>query len=431
MQVSNWIIFGAIEVLALLALICGFLLIHARSLKKLIGRLQDKLQGVNKDLKKSKQAYKEMEDSIPDAVSYPDILEHQLEVNREHHQSLDPDQDIALDLNPRSPMQRQLASLRHAFLITEKEAALSSETEDQPNWMVIEAKLSSLMAFFKAETSNDPAKDDSDSDEAEQEEIEQLKASLLDSQQRIENLEKFKTLFFELEDKWQKTQSNASQCHQELTDLAAQHSDQPAFEAALQRYQNHFNEFGDTLANNLTSDGGGITQVVNSPEVVSGDEIDRLKSVAANQHQLISELQQRLEIAYSGSDKDELLEDMKNQLQQHSRYIEESDTCIKLLERELDEAHEEISRLEQQAGNQAAIAKQSEKLSILLDEREMMNQTIQNLQSENEQLVLQMQATLSEPSANGGSPEILQELKQLQQQYTELESKYLELRMKA
>lgn len=423
MQVSNWIIFGVAEVLALLVLICGFLLIHARTLKNLIGRLQDKLQSLAKDLKKTKQAYKEMEQSIPEAISYPDVLEHQLEINREHHQSLNPDQDIALDLNPRSPLQRQLASLRHAFLITEKEASLSSETEGQPNWSVIETKLSSLMAFFKAENS------DQDRD-GDTEEIEGLRASLIESRQRIENLEKFKALFFDLEDKWQKAQRTASDYHQTLTDLAAQHPNQAAFEDILNNYQNSYKEFGNALANDLSLTPANITQVVNSNEAPTDDEIDRLKSVAANQHKLISELQHRLEIAYSAADKDALLEDMKSQLEQHSRYIEESDTCIKLLERELDEAHDEISELRQQPQSQTVRPDPQEKLAILLDERKMMNQTIENLQSENEQLVLQMQATLSEPSANGGSPELLQELKQLQQQYTELESKYLELRMK-
>lgn len=424
MQVSNWIIFGAAEVLALLVLICGFLLIHARKLKSLIARLQNKLQTLAKDLKKTKQAYSNLEQSIPKQTSYSEILDHQLETNREHHFSLNPDQDIALDLSPRSPFKRQLASLRHAFLITEKEADLSSETEGQPNWGVIETKLGSLMAFFKAE----PIKQEGQDNPGE---IEELKRSLLISQQRVENLERFKTLFHDLEEKWQRTQESAKHYHQQLASLGSLHPDQAAFESALKGYQNTFKAFDDTLANNQPGSSGSITQVINNSGTAPDDEINRLKSVAANQHQLISELQQRLEIAYSAADKEALLEDMKSQLDQHARYIEESDTCIKLLERELDEAHEEISRLEQQSVPRASQSASSEKLAILINEREMMNQTIQNLESENEQLVLQMQATLAEPSANGGNTEILQEFKQLQQQYAELESKYLELRMKA
>lgn len=423
MQVSNWIIFGAAEVMALLILICGFLLIHARGLKKLIGRLQNKAQSLAKDLRKTKQAYKEMEQSIPEITSYTDTLELQLEGNREYHQSLNPDQDIALDLNPQSPMPRQLASLRHAFLITEKEAALSSEIEDRPNWKVIETKLSSLMAFFKTAAPSNEVEIDSH-------EIETLRATLADSQQRIENLEKFKSLFFDLDEKWQKAQSQASEQLQKLKELAAQHPDPSAFEGILKDYTDSYDEFGDALTSNSGSPSGSITQVVDSGETVGGAEIDRLKSVAANQHKLISELQHRLEIAYSAADKDALLEDMKTQLDQNSRYIEESDTCIKLLERELDDAHEEIEQLKQQPSTQPQEPDLSSTLAALQEEQIIMNKTIQNLQSENEQLVLQMQATLSEPSANGNSPEFLNEFKQLQQQYTELESKYLEMRLK-
>lgn len=423
MQVSNWIIFGAAELLALLLLVCGFLLIHTRSLKKLVSRLQDRLQTVAQDLKKTKQAYKEMEDSIPEASSYVDLLDNQLETNRDYHQSLEPDQDITLDLSPKTPLPRQLASLRHAFLITEKEAALSSETDNQPNWAVIQAKLGNLMNFFKGAGTGE---------ESGGEDVQALQQALEDSQQRIENLEKFKTLFFELEDKWQAAQSDASQYHQQLTQMADGHPDADTFNQLLQGYQNTYTSFENHLQSGINP-GGGVThaQEVGTERPAASEELDRLKSVAASQHQLISELQHRLEIAYSTADKEAVIEDLKTQLDQQLRYMQESETCIKLLESELDDAHDQISRLEAQANSPQIPPDLMEKLNILKDERVMMHKTIQNLQQENEQLVLQMQASLTEPGQGGANEELVQELKQLQHQYTELESKYLALRMKA
>ena len=424
MQVSNWIIFGAAELMALLLLVCGFLLVHARGLKQLVGRLQDKLQSLAQDLKKTKQAYKEMEANIPEPTSYLDQIEQQLEDNREYHLTLEPDQDIALDLDPKAPQTRQIASLRHAFLITEKEASLSSEQPGTPNWTVIQSKLSSLMNFFKATSKSTPNDD------------EEMQQQLQDAQQRIENLEKFKTMFFELDDKWQAAQTKATNYREELENLTANQPDSAALKALLENYQSSYDEF-DSALQQTNGAGGGITQVVeNEHKPAASDEISRLKSVAANQHQLISELQHRLEIAYSAADKDSVIEDLKVQMDQQLRYMEEADTCIKLLESELDDAHAKIDDLEAQqsaaATEPAAIPPEFvEKLGILKEERLMMHQTIKNLQQENEQLVLQMQATLSDPNASGGNEELLQEFKQLQMQYTELESKYLELRMKA
>ena len=423
MQVSNWIIFGVAELLALLLLVCVFLLIHTRSLKKLVSRLQDRLQNAARDLKKTKRAYKEMEDSIPEASSYVDLVDHQLERNRDYHQSLEPDRDITLDLSHESPLPRQLTSLRHAFLITEKEAALSSESEDQPNWAVIQAKLGNLMNFFKGATRQE---------ESGGEDIEALQQALEDSQQRIENLEKFKTLFFELEDKWQAAQADANQYHQQLTQMADDHPDTEALNQLLQSYQNSYAGFQNHLQSEINP-GDGVTHVMedSSQRPIASEELDRLKSVAASQHQLISELQHRLEIAYSSADKEAVIEDLKTQLDQQLRYMQESETCIKLLESELDDAHEQIARLETQANSPQIPPDLMEKLDILKEERVMMHKTIQNLQQENEQLLLQMQTSLTEPGSGGGNEELVQELKQLQHQYTELESKYLALRMKA
>ncbi len=428
MQVSNWIIFGAAELMALLLLVCGFLLVHARGLKKLVGRLQEKLQSLAQDLKKTKQAYKEMEASIPEASSYIDQIEQQLEDNRNYHLTLDPDQDIALDLDPKAPEARQIASLRHAFLITEKEASLSSELPDTPNWAVIQSKLTSLMNFFKATSRSTPAEGTTD----------ELQQQLQEAQQRIQNLEKFKAMFFELDDKWQTATAQAAKHHEELEKLTVNQPDSEELQALLNKYQSSYGEFDRALAQ-ASGVNGGITQVIESEhKPAATDEISRLKSVAANQHQLISELQHRLEIAYSAADKDSVIEDLKVQMDQQLRYMEEADTCIKLLESELDDAHARIDTLEAEntasrtATEPAAIPPEFvEKLGILKEERLMMHQTIKNLQQENEQLVLQMQATLSSPNASGGNEELLQEFKQLQLQYTELESKYLELRMKA
>lgn len=439
MLVSNWIIFGTAELMALLLALCVFLLFHARKLKNLTQLLQNKLQQLVQDLKKSKQTCSELERTLSQTTTapYSEMVEQQLEKTREYHLSLKPDQDIRLDLNSDTPQSRQIASLRHAFLISEKEATLASPDEGNPNWDLLQARLGNLMNFFRSENKGKTDQPEQATKEGV-EELEELKKALANSQQRIENLEKFKTLFFELEEKWDLAQQQAQICHEELSGFDVGSQQQENFEDLLQRYQNAYNEFGNQLQVNSKS--SGITQIVEVPSSHKpSDELQHLKSVTANQHHLITELQQRLAIAYSAADKEELIEDLKSQLDKQLRYVKESETCIELMDNELSKANKQIeqmqSRIEKLEYNSEKSAQVIHKARILKEERAMMNRNIQNLEQENEQLVTQLEALMQGNSKGGGdgenNPALQKQLQQLQEQYTTLENKYLALRMKS
>lgn len=438
MLVSNWVIFGAAEIMALLLVVSVFLLFHARKFKNLSLRLQAKLQLLMQDLKKSKQNCSQLQQALSQSgpqTSFAEMIQLQINETKEHHLTLNPDQDIILDLNTNTPSDRQIASLRHAFLISEKEAALASDDEGKPNWNVLHAKLGKLMNFFRAE--NKP-KSDSAETINNSDEVEELKQALANSEQRIENLEKFKTLFFELEDKWDLAQQQAKACHQELAGFEVGSQQQDNFENLLQRYQDAYNGFGTELQRNTPAT--GITQIV---EVAGNpkptDELMHLKSVAANQHNLITELQQRLAVAYSAADKEAIIEELKTQLDKQLRYVKESETCIELMDNELTEANKEINRLQDHVDrmelNSSQTAQMIKKANILQEERTKMNKTIQSLEQENEQLVNQLQAMMksstSTTSSSESNPAIQKQLLQLQEQYTTLENKYLALRMKS
>lgn len=428
MQVSNWVVFGVAELIGVLLLICIFLGMHARTLKSLIAKLQSKLHSLAKELKSTKRAYQEMEASIPEPLSYADLLDEQLDGTRQYHLTLDPDQDIVLDLSSTVPLPRQLTSLRHAFLLSEKEAALSSQQPAEPNWNVLHSKLSNLIQFFKS--------DSNDSDESQ---LQQLQQALASSQQRVDNLEQFKTLFFELENQWHAAQQQADDYQQQIDQAATSSSDTEHLNELLNGYRESFSGIDQIIQAGTNSHGTTLTQVVDrdsKPAPVS-DELAHLQSVTANQHRLINELQQRLSVAYSAADKAAIINDLQAQLDTQLQYMSESETCIKLMETELDDAHAKITQLESRQASQAPAAKTDsinpelkKAFHVLKEEREMMNKTILNLQQENEQLAMQMDASLNEHSNNNANTATEQELQQLQLQYTELESKYLALRMK-
>ncbi|WP_439133679.1 hypothetical protein [Pseudomaricurvus sp.] len=369
MQVSHWVIFGVIELIGLLILICLYLLMHTRSLKQLVIRLQSRLKRVAFDLKSTRQA------------------------------SNDP--------------------------VSESSSAEDTDSE---------------------EADNEDASADTPLEEMD---AESLRQALSDSRRRVENLEQFKTLFFELEEKWQNAQDQAQEYHLKITDLTADIDQKDELDTLLQGYQSAYDDFsqslqqpGQTTTNQLDAAPSADHE---SPPQLASDELERLKSIASNQHNLISELQQRLAVAYSSADKEALINDLKTQLDQQLRYLSESETCVKLMERELNDAHEQITKLKSHLTSRDHQLRHDKeenhdlhrKLANQEGEHEQKNQAIQRLKQENEQLVMQMQTSLDGGPSNESDDfdkemsRLQSEYSSLEHRYTELESKYLALRMKA
>lgn len=357
MQVSHWVIFGVIELIGLLILICLYLLMHTRSLKQLVLRLQSRLKRVAFDLKVSRQA------------------------------SNDP--------GPEKPP-----------------TATDDDTEETP---------------------------------PEEMDNEALQKALSDSQQRVENLKQFKALFFELEEKWQNAQNQAQEYHAQISHLASDTDHKDEFDTLLQGYQSAYEDFSHSFRQQDQSE--QLSETMEEPLEPSSAELERLKSIASNQHNLISELQQRLAVAYSSADKEALIDDLKTQLDQQLRYLNESETCVKLMERELGDAHVQITRLKSHVTSRDHQLRHDKeenrdlrrKLAKLEEEHEQKSLAIQRLKQESEQLVLQMQANLeghsdgeqSEDASHKELDQLRSDYEGLQHQYTELESKYLSLRLKA
>lgn len=430
MEVSNLVIVTAVEILLVLIILCVVLLVYTRNLKGLLKNLQEKIAGLIKDLKESKAAVQAAKAELDPANAYQNQINDQIQHTREYHLTLDATQDIALDLNTEAPFERQVAAFRHAMLIAEKEALYASEDEN-PNWNILQSKLSQLIQFYRASPA--PA-----TDSPSEEELNNLQAELDSSKKRIDNLEKFKKLFFEMEGKWSEAKKTADEYFEQLSAMAGGVENKEGFEDLLNRYHNVYDEVGDSIQ--AATDPSGQKSRTNTIEVVrddpkSQDEIRKLRSVAADQHRIIAELERKLQNAHSLEEKDDVIKDLNAQLHRQTRFVEESETCIQLLEEELNTA---LAQLEEAARTQSSTQvdpeqlKQNEKLKATVlrfsKESQSMLDKIANLEQENEQLV-------SQASRSTSNPEQLQlakqELTQLQAQYAELEEHYLDLKMKS
>ena len=375
MQVSNWVIIGTAEVFTLLMLLCIFLILHTSKLKKLVKGLQQKVQDLLTDLQQTKRAYAEMQDLLEEdgGSDYTSVLDEQLENTREYHQSLNPDRDISLDLAEDTPMPRQIASLRHAFLVTEKEASISGE-DNNPNWLVIQSKLAAIIGLYQGSSAPDLQSIEKDADA-----IPELQNALQEKHQQID----------ELEGNLSDAQREAQEVHRGLQQIDVSSEDQQHFDNLLQRLKNAIALLGgDADLVTLTE------QVTNTVELVrdgerSSEELMQLRALTADQHSMINKLQQRLKQAQTQEEKTLLINDLSEQLERQKRFVQEAETCIELMDNELNEANNTIGELQakvEKLKQEGGTGRQNE----MSDQIKSLKQAVKRLEDENEQLVMQL-----------------------------------------
>lgn len=450
------------ELALLLLLICGFLFWHSGRLRKLIRQLEGKILSLRKALGKAKkeatdalQKLAEKEKIKPRA--YLDYLDDEIEITKELHQSLNPDRDIVLDITPDAPLERQAASLRHAFLIAEKEARYAGE-DDSSDWDVLQGKFQQIIQFYESlgsagETA--PAEEGPVDVEIEtdatggggEEEIANYR-------KRIENLERFKQLFFDMEKKWEQAKGQADDYYQQLMDMGKNLGAGEDFDQVLEQYSKSFEEVeriivnasgGEVDVDAASSEGAEDSQPA-QPAVIKTiaedqDEIRRLREMAIDQHKVITELKKQLHAAKSNEDKQQVILDLMEQIEKQERFLQEAETCTELIEKELSRTIQENQALREQLENvkdeSAAaeeIARLEKAVEDLTEESKEMLATVASLEKENQQLIDDLESGSGTGEDTGQLKkklsDVQQELLNLQAQHIELEERYLELKSK-
>lgn len=491
MEGSTILLYVVAQLALGLLLVCIFLFLFLRKQKKLIKRFEEKLleqkdsiKTARLEAKEAKTALSSME-AVPEpepAKSFVELLDEEIDATRAHHQSLNPDRDIVLDITPDSPMDRQVASLRHAFLLAEKEARFAGG-EDESSWEVLEAKLAQIISFYEPEPAEEPEpqpepEPEQAPSEEDNEAMAKLEEELGNYKKRVENLEKFKKMFFEMESKWDAAKSEADGYQEELLALGVQMGGGEHFQSLLDSYTNAYEQVGDIISEqsqtlnmepvDVDGEGGGPGEtkvVTRTVEMVvektsagkaiiqNQEEIERLKNMAVDQHNIIVGLKQQLLEAQSAEEQQQVVEQLSHQLEQQQRFLQEAETCTQLLEDELSRTIEENETLRKEledSGDKEDVQKLENMVEELTTESRDMLSTIAALEAENSKLKETMEsgevAAAPAPAAagDGVSEEVMalneklkeqldvsqQELLNLQAQHIELEERYLELKMK-
>lgn len=355
------------EIAVVLLLLCLFLLLHVRSLRQLVAALEEKIVSVRDTLKTTRQDFKAVRQRLLEreqspTLSYSEQIDAQIDATRNYHLSLDPDRDIVLDIEPDTTMERQAAALRHAFLIAEKEASLASESEEI-DWDILHGKLAQIIQFYQQGSAAAPepleAIDLDNLDELtpqqDSAELETLRESLANQTRHIENLEKFKKLFFDTEEKWRSASALAEQYHQQLLARTQELGDS-GIDDLLSQYSKAYGNFGAELADdrgqaraaNHVIEIGTQQPSVGRAVIANQEEMLRLRNMAIDQHRMIVSLRQQLDSADSLEEKNAAIAELHKQLERHERFLKESDICAKQVEAELELTLTRNHELEQQ-----------------------------------------------------------------------------------
>lgn len=178
---------------------------------------------------------------------------------------------------------------------------------------------------------------------------------------------------------------------------------------------------------------------INRQDLRAADEIAKLRHVAIDQHRIIHELQQKLQNAATTEQKELVIHELQQQLERQIRFAQESEICIKLLEDELAKAHTEISTQEKMLDQSSALNAENQHIkntlhSFTLESKELIS-SINELENENDAIKKNLHHspktlnthTTEQESAAIAAQQVQSELSNLQQQYAELEGRYLAL----
>jgi hypothetical protein len=345
--------------------------------------------------------------------TYKEYIYEQLQLTQDRFNLLAPRGDIVGIPPTDSPVNQRIVGLRYAFLRAE-ELGSTAIQGSEGYWGIFRQTLEPLLQI---------PQESNDGDE------------LNTYKKRVANLEKFKNLFFELEERWKEAQAKAQQHYSELHAMGDEMGDRDRYNYLLNQYNDSYNDLNHHIYTTRAAiSDHPVEKTINiiRQDPRAAEEILKLRNVAADQYRVINNLQRKLQEAVTAEEKDLLVKELEQQLQRQMRFVQESDTCVQLLEEELATANEKIVHQEAMINNDRHKEENhnlKETLHSFTRESKDLLENIIELEQENDQLKNALHLRTNENTPDN-SEQYQREITQLRKQYTELEEKYLELKLK-
>jgi len=297
-------------------------------------------------------------------------------------------------------------------------SALENSNDPETTWIKIKNELTPLFQNYLAPVLSEQ----SDSNNTEDE---NLKAQLENSNKRIENLEKFKQLFFDLQSKLSLSVTDIETLNQQILTLldGSDHSEE--IKQIIEKNKSHYLEMGQMIGMDKEQHHDSVANKMDYSNALINerkDEIKRLKGQISQQFEDIWQLQGRL----SDTDaKPPEAQELSAGIEMISRNLKDAEMCIETMDMEIQTLTSEITTLRKQrkeldGGGEAVSAEQTKQL----EEKEIM---ITRFSQESKELMNCITGLEDDNQAQYSQIKKLEEKNtQLQAEYSSMEAKYLE-----
>lgn len=414
MQVPNIILMVTAELYAALLIGAIILLFHIKKLKLLITRQQEKLLELLRELQNKPGPIKPAPiQPIAPVKTYKSYLSDVIATTSAQYKLVSPESSISAAQEKSSPLFQRILALRYSFLRSE-ELAATEIIDSTEYWNTVQQTLAPLLA-------------------PEENKDKELENELKESKTRIKELEKVKRRFFDMEKQWSNAQTNAQNHYSQLLEMFDDTTNKKDLTDALQQYQGAYSDISKTILDAAAyPDAVNIqkTVLITRPDPHTVAEIVKLRNVAADQHRIINQLQRQLAAAKTAEEKNVVIGELEKQLSRQTRFVQESETCIQLLEDELARANEELKLLDQYSSMNEDYRHIKNTLQNVTLENKELARNLANLEIENILLKQNNQHTTQGSASTVLAATEVPELKKIHAEYTDLKNQYAELEEK-
>lgn len=263
-----------------------------------------------------------------------------------------------------------------------------------------------------------------------------LAAQLENAEKRIENLEKFKQLYFDLQNKMTRSVEEIEHLNAQMAQLTEGSANHAEIMAIIEKNKTHYIEMGQMIGMDKEQHHESVAEKMDySDELINErkDEIKRLKSQISKQFEEIWKLQNDLS---SQGDDGASPEQLNAGIDTFARQLKDAELCIETMDMEIQTLTSELSNLKNQLKEQdetgsgggaedTGLAQQErdEMVARFAQESKEMMSCITGLEDSN----AEQSNTINELEDKlGETKELEAKYLKLQADYSAMEAKYLE-----
>ncbi|MCU7938260.1 MAG: hypothetical protein KZQ64_10435 [gamma proteobacterium symbiont of Bathyaustriella thionipta] len=401
-----WTILGEIGAV-LIGVLIAVIVVILKDRKKL-KEYSDYLKEVIKKLKKKLQESEDKQSQERVLALLTAVIEHvHAQYNAQYGNDITPAGEEGS--NDAQPSVEKFVFIAGFQTMTAQLSALENSNEAEVTWEKIKNELTPLFNNYlqpilsQQNVSEAPAADD-------------LHAQLESANKRINNLEKFKQLYFELQDKLSKSIVDIETLNQTISELSDGSEHYESIQIAIEKNKALYLEMGQMIGMDKERHHENVANTMDYSEAIINerkDEIKRLKSQIAQQFEDIWSLQSRL----GNSEGEPTPEALSAGIETISRNLKDAEMCIETMDMEIQTLTSEISNLKNQLKEQGstdnAAASSEHKQAI-----EAKEQMIARFAQESKELMSCI------TGLEDGNLEQSNRIKELEEKYAKLEAEY-------